>query len=259
MESTRVIGRSGQHVWRWITLVLFCFTFAGCRDSQSPELSTPLPTILFTAGDRFIYDGWITDLYGFPSDSLSFHRVWDVLATDVKRDGFTDVVVVRDSSIFFVIDSIMVDTLYLRTSTNGQVYWYGFLSDLIGRREHRSVAKQWDPLIRFGETAWTVGTLDSAGQQPLVGQLAAQPDYFAVKINSVSTAFPSWRIEMNGETLEYFLWVSNSPACFPRLEEDPDPFNGINSGSLLILREVTLAPRPITSSSRARGEPGSLP
>lgn len=259
MESMRVIGPSGQHVWRWITLILFLSTFEGCRDSQSPELTTPLPSILFKVGDRFIYDGWITDRYGYPSDSLSLHRVWDVLATNVKRDGFTDVVVLHDSSLFFVIDSIVVDTLYLRMTTDGRVYWYGFLSDLIGRREHRLVGKQWDLLIRFGETAWTVGTLDSAGQQPLVGQFAAQPDYFAVKINNVSTAFPSSRVEMNGETLDYFLWASDSPACFPRLEEDPDPFSGINSGSLLLLREVILAPRPITSSSRARGGPGTHP
>jgi hypothetical protein len=255
----RVIGPSRRHVWRWITLILFFFAFAGCRDSQSPDLTTPLPSVLFNAGDRFIYDGWITDLYGYPSDSLSFHRVWDVLATNVRRDGFTDVVVIRDSSLFFVIDSIVVDTFYLRMNTSGQVFWFGFLSDLIARREHRSTVKQWDPLIRFGETAWTVGMLDSAGQQPLVGQFAAQPDYFAVKINNVSTAFPSWRIEMNGETLDYFLWASTSPACFPRLEEDPDPFNGINAGSLLILRQAIPARRPVTSSGRARGGPGTHP
>jgi hypothetical protein len=259
MKSMRVIGPNQQQGWRWITLILLFIAFAGCRDSQSPEPTTPLPSILFNAGDRFIYDGWITDRYGYPYDSLSFRRVWDVLATNVTRDGFADVVVLRDSSLFLVIDSIVVDTLYLRMNRNGQVYWYGFLADLIGRREHRSAGKRWDPLILFGETAWTVGVLDSAGQQPLVAQFAAQQDYFAVKINNVSTAFPSWRIEMNGETLDYFLWASNSPACLPRLEEDPDPLSGVYSGSLLLLREVILAPRPVTSSGRARGGPGIHP
>jgi hypothetical protein len=259
MDTWRVIERVWRNAYRSIALVWFLAVLSGCRDSQSPEQFTSLPSVQFKAGDRFLYEGWITDSYGLPLDSSNFHRVWQVLATDAQRDGYNDVVVLHDSASFTVIDSVRVDTLYLRTNASGWVYWYGFLSDLIARRESRKVGRQWDPVVGFGESAWTVGMLDSAGQEPLTAKLAAQKDYFSVKINNVSTAIPAWRVEMNGQTLDYFLWVCDSPPCFPRLEEDSDPFDGINSGSLMILREAAFVPRPSISSGQAKAALGTLP
>lgn len=240
-----VIERFEQRAYRAfiLTSISLLLSFIGCRDTQSPEASLLTRTLQFRPGDRFIYDGWVTDRYGVPLNSFKSQHIWDVLSTSSQRSGFNDVVVIRDSISSLSTGSTLIDTVFLRAGTNGEIFRYGFLAELLARREGLQVPKSWDRIAWFGTLGWTVGSLDSAGQLPLTAQFGQQKDYFEVKLNGISTVFPADRVEMSGETLDYFLWLSDAPACFPRWEEAADPFDNIINGSLLVLREATIAPR----------------
>jgi len=47
---------------------------------------------------------------------------------------------------------------------------------------------------------------------------------------------------MSATMLEMNLWLADSPTCFPRFEEYPEPYVGIPQGSLLILTEKIPSP-----------------
>jgi len=241
-----VIERFEQKTGRAFTLtcIPLLFGLIGCRDTQGPEELPPARTLQFNTGDRFIYEGRVTNQYGVSLDSLRSRHIWDVLSTNSQRHGFSDVVVICDSTVFLVMDSTVVDTLFFRATTNGEVLRYGFLAELLARRQQLQVPKAWDRIAWFGTDVWTVGTLDSGRQFPLTAQFGQQKDYFDVKLNGASIVFPADRVEMSGQTLDYFLWLSDAPSCFPLWEEAPDLFNNILRGSLLILREATIAPHP---------------
>lgn len=240
-----VIERFKQRAYRAFILssIPLLLSFIGCRDTQGPDEFLPARTLQFTPGDRFIYDGWVTDRYGAPLTSLKSQHVWDVLSTSSQHAGFNDVVVIRDSISFTSTGFTQIDTVFLRASTDGEIFRYGFLAELLARRQQLQMPKSWDRIAWFGALGWAVGSLDSAGQLPLTAQFGQQKDYFEVSLNGISTVFAADRVEMSGETLDYFLWLCDTPSCFPRWEEAPDPFNNIMNGSLLILREASIAHR----------------
>jgi hypothetical protein len=245
----RTIVRVRPFATRMVVLLLL-LPLWGCRDISSLEGTTSERMVQFHTGDRFLYNVWPTDAWGFVLDSLSSHHTWDVLTTAGQLAGYSDVVVLRDSIFFLRIGSTELDTLFLRAESNGTVMEYGFLARLVAQREGRVIPPSWDTLVDFRSPAWSVGALDSTGTNLVGAAFGNQPDYFSVTIDGVSTVFPADRAEMSGNAFDAFLWVSDSPPCFPRWEVEPDPFDDINEGSLWILQEARYAHFFKSSQSR---------
>lgn len=190
-----------------------------------------------------VYDGWVLNAVGFPVDSTRTRRTWEVLSTTVGGGGYSDAIMVREHILRVSNSTATADTFFLRLTAEGTVLRYGFLADLVLRREGRAIPRRWDTLAISDVQSWTVGALDSAGQIRVRASAPGDEDYFDVQVDSASSIFAARRIELFGESLQYTFWISASPSCFPRMEEEPDPFNAIATGSLLLLRELHPAPR----------------
>jgi hypothetical protein len=150
---------------------------------------------------------------------------------------------IREEILHVTTNTTTVDTFLLRLTAEGYVLRYGFLADLVKRREARVIPRRWDTLVVQDARFWTVGALDSAGQMNVRASVPAAEDYFNVDVNGVSSIFAARLVEMDNEQLQYAFWFSTNPPCFPRFEEAPDPINNISNGSLLLLRQLRLAPR----------------
>ncbi len=238
-----------------LSLVAAGFCLSGCRGTDGPgEQPTAIPFALST-GDRMIYDGWMLNGLGFTIDSTRTQRTWEVLSTTASAGGYTNVTAIREQILVLSNNTTTADTFFLRLTPEGSVLRYGFLADLVRRRENRIISWYWDTLSVPDESSWTVGTLDSAGQIVESATAPGTEDYFNVLVDSISSIFAARRIEMDSERLQFFLWISTSPSCFPRLEEDPDPLDDIDTGSLLLLREIRHANRRLISSGQATSAP----
>jgi hypothetical protein len=228
-------------------LLFFAAALHGCRDNGTPlgPGTSPAFRLRVSVGDRFLYDGWDLDWYGYRIDASVTRHTWQVVSTTGRVAGFNDVIVITDSAVTRATSTLHLDTLYFRSAADGSLYRYGFLAALMLRRERRVIQPLWDLLI-FPEAgssgSWTVGPTDSLGTEKVTGKLAAGEDYFDVSVNGTRGAFQSSRCDLLGPTLEYYLWMANSPSCLPRIEEYPDPLNGSTRGSMLVLSDVVAAP-----------------
>ncbi len=231
-------------------------TLSGCRGTDLPGEQPTATPFSPTAGDRMIYDGWTLDGLGFTIDSTRTQRTWEVLSTTASGGGYTGVVSIREEILRVSDNTATTDTFLLRVTPEGSVLQYGFLAGLVRRREDRTIPPHWDTLSVPDESSWTVGMLDSAGQVLEGATAPGNEDYFNVLVDSLSSIFAARRIEMDSDRLQFVLWISASPSCFPRLEEEPDPLDGIYTGSLLLLREVRRA-TGATSSGQATTGPDS--
>jgi len=228
-------------------LLFLAAALNGCRDNGIPHGPEPSPSfrLRVSLGDRFLYHGSDINRYGYRIDSTAARHTWQVVSTTGQIAGFADVIVIADSAVILATSTIRRDTLYFRSTPDGSLYRYGFLSSLILQRENRVIPPSWDLLIMPGagpSGSWTVGPTDSPGTRRVYGKIAAGETYFDVTVNGTPGAFPAYRCDLIGPDLEYHLWMADSPPCLPRLEEYPDSFNGVTKGSVLVLSEVVTAP-----------------
>lgn len=243
MDIDRAIARWSRRLQRVVALSFLTagLFLCGCRGTVAPD-EKPAPFVL-TAGDRLVYDGWSLDALGFTVDSTMTRRTWDVLSTTATGGGYSDAIMVRERSVRVGTTAATVDTFFLRVTPDGTVLRYGFLAELVLRREGRTIPRRWDTLSIPDVGSWIVGQLDSAGRVSESATVPADGNYFTVLVDSVSFIVPTRRVEMSSDHLEYVLWISTAPPCFPRLEEDPDFFADNATGSLLLLRELQRARR----------------
>lgn len=200
-----------------------------------------------SAGDRFLYDGWDLDWYGYRIESTVARHTWQVVSTGGQVAGFNDVIVIIDSAVTRATSALRLDTLYFRSAPDGSLFRYGFLAALVLRREKRVIQPRWDLLIFPGagsSGSWAVGPTDSLGSEMVNGTIAAGEDYFDLTVNGVRSAYPARRCDLLGSALEFHLWMANSPSSLPRMEEYPDPFNESTRGSVLVLSEIARATNP---------------
>lgn len=245
MDTDRAIARWSNMLQRAVALCFLAagLSLSGCRGPGSPEEITVPARFTLVTGDRLVYDGWVLDALGFLVDSTRTRCTWDVVSTAASGGGYSNAIMVREEILRVSTSRVTADTFYLRLTPGGSVLRYSFLADLVRRREGRTIPRRWDTLSVSDVQSWAVGALDSAGQIREGASVIGDNDYFNVQVDSVSFIFAARRIDMEGETLQYTLWISTAPSCFPRLEEAPDPLNNIATGSLLLLRELRLAPR----------------
>jgi hypothetical protein len=223
-------------------LLFICsLPFLSCRDTEVPQDSGNNDILhpVFREGERFVYDAWDLNRYGQRIDST--HRTHSRVVRSVQGSigGVHDAVVLSDSIVVQRTGTTVLDTLYYRVTSDRGLEEFGFLSRLVRKREGVDIPSRWDRLYQPGVPSWIVGVTDSAGQERLIASLGTGADYFQISYNMMALVFPAWRVEMSGVSLDYALWLSDTPTCLPRLEEPPYPYTGIFTGSLLILRDAT--------------------
>jgi len=245
MARRRAIVPCGNAFRQTIALCVLAFLIMlpACRPASAPEERTSPVPLAFAAGDRLLYDGWTLNAWGYTVDSTKTRRTWDIVRTAASAGGSSDAIMIREESFSLRTGITTVDSFFLRVTDNGSLLRYGFLADLVRRREKRILPPRWDTLDVPAARVWTVGVLDSAGEQKVTASVTVQEEYFKLDVDSVSSIVTARRIEMEYSLFEVALWLSSTPPCFPRLEEAPDPLEDIPYGSLLILRKVSLAPR----------------
>jgi hypothetical protein len=241
----RAIARRSGTLHRAIALccALAALPVAGCRDTNSPDESAAPIAFALVAGDRLIYDAWLTNYWGYTLDSTRTQRTWSVLSTGATGGGYYDAIMVREEILRVGTVTTSADTFLLRVTPEGYVLRFGFLADLVRRRQGREIPQRWDTLAVPDAQSWRVGAIDSAGQEGVTASVPTEDDYFNVQVDSVSSIFAARRILMDNEYLECAFWISTAPPCFPRFEEASESYDIISTGSVMILREVHLAPR----------------
>jgi hypothetical protein len=241
----RAIARRSERLHRTIALscALAALSLTGCRETTSPGEPAAPDSFVLVAGDRLVYDAWLTNFWGYTLDSSRTQRTWKVLSTGVTRGGYHDAIMIREEILHVRTATTSADTFLLRTTPEGYVLRFGFLADLVLRRQGREIPRRWDTLAVLNAQSWRVGTIDSAGQEGVRASVPLEDDYFSVQVDSVSSIFSAHRIMLDDTFLQYAFWISTAPPCFPRFEEITDPYDIITTGSIMILREVHLAPR----------------
>jgi hypothetical protein len=225
-------------------LFIFLLFSSGCRNTEDSQTSDALPTLhfVFKVSDRFSFDGWRLNQYGIHIDSTQARHVQRVISTQQAVGGAADAIVIVDSVTTVRTGAAAEDTLVYRLTPEGGIAQYGFLSALVRRREGRVIQKNWDMLYAPASAGWLVGRVDAAGVDRVYATMNSPPDYFQVVSGGQALVFPAYRVRMTGSTLDLNLWMTDSPTCFPRFEEYPEPYADILSGSLLILTEKVPAP-----------------
>lgn len=191
----------------------------------------------FRAGEQFLSDGWRTTSFGLAVDSTRKRHTQIVTGTAAQVGGASGVIVIADSAVTLRTGAVTRDTAYYRLTAEGNLLQYGLLAALVKKREGRDIPKRWDLIYEAGTSVWTVGTVDLSGTDRVTGSLNGTPDYFQVALNTSATLVPAYRISMAGSKLDYYLWISDSPTCFPRLQEEPEVLAGIPSGERRLLTD----------------------
>ncbi len=226
-------------------LLFVCsLSLLSCRDTEMPQDSdgTDILHPVFREGERFVYDVWDLNRYGQRIDSTRRTHTRVVRSLHGSIGGVDDAIVLSDSIVVQQRGTTFLDTLYYRVSSDSGLAEFGFLATLVRKREGIDIPRRWDRLYQPGVPSWVVGVTDSAGQERLIASLGSGADYFQISYNMMALVFPAWRVEMSGVSMDYALWLSDTPSCLPRLEELPDPYTGIFTGSLFILREAISPP-----------------
>jgi hypothetical protein len=199
------------------TLALLCifgWMIAGCRENETVTGPAARNSIVlnFSAGDTFVYERWMLDEFGYRTGSVKRQESWRILQTGIIARGETGVTVVIDS-----LGAQRSDTLLVRSTTSGDTYEFGFLARLVNQVGGRTIVPRWDLLLRSGPgspSAWAAGVADSIAEDTVYAQRVDAPDYFVAQLNGRSTVFPAYRVELNGASLQFVLWVTDAPSCF---------------------------------------------
>ncbi len=240
MRVEWAINRCGWWTRRAIAL-LFFLPAIGCREVEAPETAPQEATFVLLPGDRFVYDVWTTSVWGAALDTSLTRTEWEVLASD---PGGTGIVTIARTRTPLPPRPASRDTFALRSTPDGRIQWKGFLAELIARREQRSIPVRWDTLAELQGSSWRVGSIDSSGEDRITGSYASGPSYVNLEIDGDPLILPARHIELTAHSLEYDLWVSSSPPCFPLWEEFTESYLGIMQGSRGILREAFFVPGP---------------
>ncbi len=209
-----------------VLLLLLSALVEACRDGETTPITTQPPiefTLGFTTGTQFSYTTW-TLTAGYPLPDKNTISSWRVLGTGGVYQGRSNVTAIADSGDTSFTGRV-VDTLYLASSPTGDLSMYGFLARIAKRRYGQDLPPHWDVIASFSlgtSGLWTVGALDSAGQDLVYGSMAGASDYYSASVDGVTEAFPTYRVDLTGMTFAYSLWFSNAPNAIVQLVEEPE-------------------------------------
>lgn len=191
----------------------------------------------------FSYDNWKLYPNGSRILTSQFRNSWRVTDTGALALGYSDVAIVVDST--FLKGRSGADTLvhteqrYFRTSSNGDVFEYGFIARLVGLRDSVLVIPKWDRLFSpsaGANTFWVVETNDSATTGTIYGTYLPILETVEASINGVSNGVLSYHVEITGRNLAVHIWVSNSPSAFLRLWDQSEVLYNRGFQELRVMR-----------------------
>lgn len=228
-------------------LLMMIFLASGCRDAStdSSELfGAGSLRFSLTLGDSLAFDSWLIDAYGYALPSTYARTIWRVTAvaeTFAGRQGVTTVLISNAPG----TQPVVRDTLRFIFTSGGEISEYGFLSRIAKRREGRTIPPAWDRIAMFSlplNETWTVGVMDSLGQDQVQGRVLGNWTYFSAKVNGVETVFKGYTVVMYGAHFRGEISISSTPSAFLRFWEESTL--SVN-GSLFSLTAITtLLPGP---------------
>ncbi len=202
-------------------LFVFSTVAGGCRDGEitaGPTQSQPF-TLSLPVGAQFAYNTWALDQRYPQLPSVKSTTSWRILSTQETYEGMSGVTVIADSA------STGKDTLYLAISPADNVYIFGYLARIMERRLGYHLTPRWDLVASFaaGQTGtWTVGLADTLGTDVVYGNFVGASDYYSVSVDGVTEVFPTFRVDLTGQTLYGSIWFSSSPNAVVRLLDEPE-------------------------------------
>jgi hypothetical protein len=223
--------------------LLLSFPLA-CREGAEPASSDTAVTLQlqFTPGERFFYDAWVINEYGYLLSATRTRSLWRVLNVTTGFNGFSLVTTILDSASILRNGTAVLDTLSLAVGQNGDVYRFGFLAQMARIRKTAEPPRLWDRIaaLSIGSgTSWLVGYLDTGGKEPVYGRVSGAPELFSVQVNSVQTVYAGIRVDLSGPTFNYSYWLSDAPTSFLRFRLEPD---NDTTGAEIDLSEIRSQP-----------------
>jgi hypothetical protein len=210
-----------------------------CRQDESPYASTPITFApVFTPGDTFLYDAFLTDQYGYTITSSRSKAQWRVLSTGFTVPGIGLGTVFVDSASVMRDSSSVYDTVTVAVSPAGDIYRYGFLATIARIRRLPPIVESWDRIAAFSggsNRSFFVGYMDSAQTEKVYGVITGTPDMYSAKVKGQQVVFPAYRVDVTGPHIEYTCWVADQPAGFMVMWLEPKDGYG---GAELTLAEI---------------------
>jgi len=225
-RAPRLLPRAGACAGALLFVLLFLAE--GCRDNGTgPSVQSPLTVsgLVFAPGDTLTFDTWGLDPYNYTIPASHVSESWSVSAV---KDSFagagnvTSIVELPAPGGF----PAGADTLHFRFLPSGDIYEYGFIANVLRRREGVSVPPAWDRIAAFSlptNAVWSVGTVDSGGTDTLRGMVMGDQQYFIAVLNGVRTAFHGYGVSLSSLDIDYTLVVSDNPPAVLLLQELSTP------------------------------------
>jgi hypothetical protein len=201
---------------------------AGCRDNgtgPSAGSGQIVAGLVFAPGDTLTFDAWALDSFNYEIPASHTTPFWKVIAV---RDSFAGAGGVTSIGEYPAPGTVppRADTLRFRFLPSGEIYQYGFIANLVRRREGVRLVPSWDRIAAFSlptNSTWNVGTADSAGTDTVRGTVKGDQGYFIAALNGVQTAFHSYGVTLISLDIDYTLLVSDSPPAVLLLENLSTP------------------------------------
>ncbi|MEW6511120.1 MAG: hypothetical protein AB1428_09205 [Bacteroidota bacterium] len=172
-----------------------------------------------------MFYSWPLDKFGNRILSSQTGVTWHVLATGESydgKDGVTTIVELASPG----SPPTPVDTLRFRFGADGDIEQYGFLARAALRRDGQSIAPGWDRIAAFSLAAnatWSVGAIDTAGNDVVRGVVNDDRSYFSASINGVETLVRGYSVSLSTIDFGYTLTIADPPRTVMLLREESSP------------------------------------
>jgi hypothetical protein len=206
---------------RWAALFCWCMFPLACRDgSNYPVTPDAIPfDFVLRVGSSYSYDALLIDESGYYIPSSKSRAVQYVTATGGTFAGRGEVSTLADSTSLLRDSAGVVQNIRLAKSLDGDLYRYGLVAELARALGLPASEARWDLIAAFSRGvggSWVVGYLDSARQQPVYGSFEGTAETYIAAVNGVQTLISCYRVNVEGDGMEYIFWISDSPPAFLR-------------------------------------------
>jgi hypothetical protein len=184
---------------------------------------------MFPLNSYYSFDNWKLSPGGNRISASKFRTSWTVVDTGAVAIGFPGVAIVIDST--FARNVHGADSLaqtmyrYFRTTSNGDVFEFGFIARLFEQRDTVQVRPKWDKLfspLTGANTSWIVEANDSATIETIYARYLPALETVETSVNGVSTGVLACHVEITGMNLVVGIWISDSPTAILRVWDTSD-------------------------------------
>jgi hypothetical protein len=194
-----------SHSRRVVAALPFLFlSFSTCRERipTGPDAGLENPRFSLQLSSYYSYDNWNLDPDGFRTPSSKFRTAWRVMDTSATVSGYSDVVVVNDSTFakdFRGNDSLVsVGNRFFRTSVEGDVFELGFIARLLEQHDTVLATAKWDKILAAG-SSWIVQAGDSANGGTVYASVAPMQELVGVTVNGMASGVRARVIDITNQ------------------------------------------------------------